>query len=51
MGSPITNWAEATGAIFQGAGGSMPMLWVIVALGLCILALIIGGAKEASSYK
>ena len=51
MGSPITNWADATGAIFQGAGTSMPMVWFLVALGLCILALVLGGVKEASSYK
>ena len=49
MGSSITNWADAAGsAIFQGAGGAMPGVWVWVAVGLCVLALVIGHMKDGS---
>ncbi|MDR9392850.1 hypothetical protein [Roseovarius sp. SYSU LYC5161] len=52
MGFPFDtqSWDAASGAIFMGAGGAMPGLYTIIAIGLCILALAMGQKTEMSKY-
>ena len=51
MGSAFSDWAEATGPIYMGAGTSWEMIWTIVAAVLCIVALIAGSRHELDAYK
>lgn len=52
MGSPIEGtWTGAEGAYYVGAGSGMETLWVLVALGLCVLAIVLGAAHELGSYR
>lgn len=50
MGTSITDWAAVDGAMYTGAGGG-EMLWVIVALVLCVVALVIGFKHEHDAQK
>jgi len=51
MGSPIDGtWNGAAGAYYVGAGGG-EMIWVLVSLGLCALAIVLGAAHEFGSYR
>lgn len=53
MGFPfeVASWEGVSGPIFMGYGGAMPGLFSVVAIGLCVVALVIGGKDEAKSYK
>ncbi len=53
MGSPVESgtWNGFEGAYFVGAGSGMVSVWVWIALGLCVLALVLGAAHESSSYR
>ena len=52
MGSPIESTGTgAEGAYYAGAGSGMDSIWVFVALGLCVLAIVMGAAHELSSYR
>ena len=46
MGSSITNWDGVEGAIFMGAGGGMPAVWVWIAIAACVVPLIIGAIAD-----
>lgn len=46
MGSSITNWEGVEGAIFMGAGGAMPAVWVWIAIAACVVPLIIGAIAD-----
>ena len=50
MGSDITDWAEAAGAIYMGANSSWEVTWTIIAGALCVFALIIGARHELDAY-
>ena len=52
MGFPFDNpsWTDVSGAIFPGAGGSMPGLYAVIGIVLCIVALIAGQKAESSKY-
>ena len=51
MGSEFTDWAQATGPIYMGANSSWEVIWFLVALVLCVLALIGGSRHELDAYK
>lgn len=54
MGFPgdETGWASVVeGAIFPGAGGSMPGTWTVIGIIACIVVLVIGQMSESSKYK
>ena len=53
MGSPLAeaSWDGFTGAYYTGAGGTWEPIWVFVALGLCVLSLVVGLAHEKSAYR
>ena len=44
------DWAAVEGAYYTGYG-SGEMLWLIVAIVLCIVALIMGSRHELEAYK
>lgn len=51
MGIDLANVDEMNGAIFMGVGGSTPMIWFLLALVLCIFALLSGQKHEHDAYK
>lgn len=51
MGSAYSNWEEFTGPIYMGANSSWEVIWVLVAVVLCIVALIQGSRHELDAYK
>ncbi|MEM9602165.1 MAG: hypothetical protein AAGA11_04840 [Pseudomonadota bacterium] len=51
MGSPVeATWTGFEGAMYTGAGSGMEGVWAFIALGLCVLAIVLGAAHESSSY-
>ncbi|MEM7423673.1 MAG: hypothetical protein AAF334_08100 [Pseudomonadota bacterium] len=50
MGSPIDSWEGAT-AIFTGAGGVTPMLFLILSVIICVGLIIHGAMHEEDAYK
>ena len=65
IGSPLekATWNDVTGPIYNGAtmlaeGAEAPLwystsegIWLIVAMGLCVFALLIGHGHEAGAYR
>ena len=51
MGSSFDNWGAAEGAIYMGANSSWEVIWTLVALAICIYAMIAGSRHELNSYK
>ena len=50
MGSDISDWAEAAGAIYMGANSSWEIIWTVVAAGCLVLALVVGSKHELDAY-
>lgn len=50
MGFDLASVDEMTGAIFMGAGGSMSMVWFILAALICVYALWSGNRHEHDAY-
>ena len=50
MGTEIKDWAAVEGAYYTGYG-SAEMFWLLLAVVLCILALIVGSKHELDAYK
>ena len=51
MGFDLESTDGMTGAIFMGAGSSMPMIWFLIAAALCVVALWSGNRHEHKAYK
>lgn len=51
MGFDLASVDEMTGAVFMGAGGSMPVVWTIIAALICVYAIWAGNKHEHDSYK
>ncbi len=65
FGSPLkeASWNSAEGAIYNGAtvlaeGAEAPLwfatsegIWLIIAMALCVLALLIGHGHESAAYR
>ena len=51
MGFNFANANEMTGAIFMGAGGAMPSIWVWISVAICVVACIVGARHELDAYK
>lgn len=51
MGFDLASVDDMSGAIFMGAGSSMPMIWFIIAAVLCVYALWSGNRHEHQAYK
>ncbi|WP_165586950.1 hypothetical protein [Pseudaestuariivita atlantica] len=50
MGTEIKDWAAVEGAYYTGYG-SGEMLWLIVAIAICLISLVIGARHELDAYK
>lgn len=52
MGFPFetASWDGVSGPIFMGYGSALPGIFSVIAIGLCIAALVIGQKAEAKSY-
>lgn len=44
------SWDAASGAIFPGFGGSLPGLFSLIGIVICLAALVIGQRAEAAKY-
>lgn len=51
MGSSFSSWDAVEGAYYMGAGTSWEVVWTLVAIGVCVLALISGSKHELDAYK
>lgn len=51
MGSAFTDWQQAIGPIYMGANSSWEVVWLVVAVALCIAALVTGSKHELDAYK
>lgn len=49
MGSPIDSW-EGAAAYFTGAGGASPTIILMLAMAVCVGAIIYGAKSEEKSY-
>ncbi len=49
MGFPYdeANWAVVDGAMYMGAGGSMPGVFTVIAMAICVAVLFVGHRSEA----
>ena len=52
MGFPYdkVDWSVVDGAMFMGAGSSMPFFYTIIAIIICIVFLIYGQMIESDKY-
>ena len=51
MGFDLASTEDMTGAVFMGAGGSMPMIWFVIAAVICVIAILSGYRHEMDAYK
>ena len=53
MGFPFDTptWDGVSGAIFMGTGGSAPGVYTVIAIVICVAALLLGNVKEHGAYK
>ena len=53
MGFPFDTptWEGVSGPIFMGTGSTLPGLFSLIAVVICIAALLLGNGMEASKYK
>lgn len=52
MGFPYeeATWDTVSGAMYMGAGGSMPAMITWLSVALCVIVLWVGNSKEHSLY-
>ena len=52
MGFPYAEatWDVVDGAMFMGWGGSMPGLYTLIAMGICVAVLVVGQRSERAKY-
>lgn len=53
MGFPYDNggtWTDVSGPIFMGTGTSMPGVYAVIGIVICIAALAIGQRAESAKY-
>lgn len=50
MGSPIDTW-EGAGAIFTGAGGASPAVFLVLSVVICVGLIVRGAIYEEKAYK
>ena len=51
MGSAFESWDAVEGAYYMGAGTSWEVIWLVVSIVMCIVALIAGSRHEKEAYK
>lgn len=51
MGFDIDTWNDFAGAMFMGAGSDWTLIWTILSMVCCVVALIVGSKHELDAYK
>ncbi len=53
MGFPFdtADWAVVEGAMYMGAGGGAPLIYTLISVACCVVALWIGNSKEHKLYE
>ena len=51
MGSPFESWETVEGAYYMGAESAWEPIWLLVSIGLCVIALVAGYRHEFDAYK
>ena len=51
MGAKYSNWALYEGPIYMGANSSWEVIWTLLAVILCVVAVISGSRHEHASYR
>ncbi len=51
MGSAFSDWAQFEGPLYMGANTSWEVIWTLVAVAMCIVALVVGSRHELDAYK
>lgn len=51
MGSPFDSWNDVTGPIYMGANSAWEIIWLLVAVALCVAACVSGSRHELDAYK
>ena len=51
MGSVFDSWSAVDGAYYMGAGTSWEVIWLLISIAMCIIALIGGARHELDAYK
>jgi hypothetical protein len=51
MGSDFDTWNGLTGAYYMGAGSSWELIWLLVSIVMCVVALWMGATHELDAYK
>ena len=47
---PEENWSVVDGAMYMGAGSTMPFFYTIIAIVICIVFLVYGQMIESDKY-
>ncbi len=50
MGTHIKDWAAVEGAYYTGHG-SGEVVWLLIAIALCVVPLVVGSRHELDAYK
>lgn len=54
MGSAFDTWNDVVasgGAYYPGVGTSWEMIWLLISIAICVVALWIGGKHESDAYR
>ena len=51
MGSSFDSWDAVEGAYYMGAGTSWEVIWLLLSITMCVVALWIGARHELDAYK
>ena len=51
MGFDLENIDALGGAMYMGAGGSMPSVWLWISVAVCVIACVVGSRHELDAYK
>lgn len=51
MGIGIETWNEIAGPIYMGANSSMEVVWTLLSVAACVIALVVGARHELDAYR
>ena len=51
MGYDLANIDAMAGPQFIGVGGSLPMIFLLISIAICVLACVVGSKHELDAYK
>lgn len=51
MGAPFESWDAVEGAYYMGVNSSWELIWLLVSIAMCCIALFVGARHELDAYK